>query len=504
MPRENLKYFREIGNGWFGKVIEGCADLRGTQINSRNENVVVKILSEDATNKEKAWFLGEATIYFKLCHRNILSLYGSCLESDPYLLLFEYCPLGDLKSFLCTNSDAQSKELLIRKNVPLRVAVEVGAGLRHMHEHGMSHTDLAARNCLVASDLSIKIGDYGTGVEKFSSDYYILGDRALPIRWAAPESMECTETTIETREITPLANLWSYAILLWEVAKWGDMPYGELTDEQVIKTLLSSKSGFKSIGCLLLLHSCEDVSSNLVNAIKSCLVLEPEKRMPLDKVRHILLRDQIESESKNFEEKWENSKPNKLKEQIKSSSMQDLRESSSLVEAEKYPSFRLGPEEPVKNVPNLLKNRFLLRDSDSETEEESWRGRVERGAYTEKVKQKSKSVADLMILVHIEPESDIDLSLGPLITTERRKKLSLTGSDGDLPSLVLNDEFDLTLRKLREPMVDVSLKGFKKQQKSLTFTHDLLNSLSRERRCEKNGISRGNKLLGEQIISILL
>lgn len=125
VPRENLKYFREIGNGWFGKVIEGCADLRGTQINSRNENVVVKILSEDATNKEKAWFLGEATIYLKLCHRNILSLYGSCLESDPYLLLFEYCPLGDLKSFLRNNSDAQSKELLIKKNVPLRVAVEV-------------------------------------------------------------------------------------------------------------------------------------------------------------------------------------------------------------------------------------------------------------------------------------------------------------------------------------------------------------------------------------------
>lgn len=68
----------------------------------------------------------------------------------------------------------------------------------------------------------------------------------------------------------------------------------------------------------------------------------------------------------------------------------------------------------MKNVPgHVLRPRWPFRDSDSETEEESWRGRVERGAYTEKVKQKSKSVADLMVLVHIEPDSDADMSLGP-------------------------------------------------------------------------------------------
>ena len=79
-------------------------------------------------------------------------------------------------------------------------------------------------------------------------------------------------------------------------------------------------------------------------------------------------------------------------------------------------SFRLGPEEPVKNAPgDIIRGRYPFNNSDSETEEESWRGRVERGAYTEKVKQKSKSVADLMVLVHIEPESDADLSLGPQV-----------------------------------------------------------------------------------------
>lgn len=54
----------------------------------------------------------------------------------------------------------------------------------------------------------------------------------------------------------------------------------------------------------------------------------------------------------------------------------------------------------------------LKADSDSE-EEETWRGRIERGEFTEKVRIKSRSVQDLMVLTHIDSSSD--------------------GEDGDLP-----------------------------------------------------------------------
>lgn len=131
-----------------------------------------------------------------------------------------------------------------------------------------------------------------------------------------------------------------------------------------------------------------------------------------------MLKDQIEAETSDFDQRWMTMRPNISREPTRSASLQDLRGSldseqwSSLTQT----SFRLGPEEPVKNAPGgLIRSRLLFRDSDSETEEESWRGRVERGAYTEKVKQKSKSVADLMVLVHIEPDSDAELSLGPQV-----------------------------------------------------------------------------------------
>ena len=35
----------------------------------------------------------------------------------------------------------------------------------------------------------------------FQEEYYCAGDMALPIRWCAPETLHCTDTIIETKEV---------------------------------------------------------------------------------------------------------------------------------------------------------------------------------------------------------------------------------------------------------------------------------------------------------------
>ncbi|XP_063995899.1 rho-associated protein kinase 1-like isoform X2 [Diachasmimorpha longicaudata] len=437
IPRERLKYLREIGRGWFGKVVEGTQTLN----ESRTQGIVVRILTEEATASEKAWFLGEALPYLKLRHRNLLELFGTCLETDPYLLLFESCPTGDLKAFLRSN---RKSEALSTEKIPLRMTLDISSALEHMHQNGFAHTDLSARNCLVSPSLTIKLGDYGIGVEKYPEDYYVVGDRALPIRWSAPESLVCTDTTIETRAITPKANLWSFAILLYEIASWGERPYDTLGDEQVIEMILSLN--FESH---LKLEDLQN-SKGFVEALKSCWKINPNDRVSLEEVIEALRGKDLV----NFEERWETLRPN-IRE-TRSSSLKELRATmdSDLWQGvpEEKPSttpqarFRLGPDEPLKN-PELRSQ--ISQESGSETEEESWRGRVERGAYTEKVKQKSKSIADLMVLVHIDDDSEAEWSLGPQVAEKPRKKINSSGSVGDLPS-VIADEFDEALRKLRD------------------------------------------------------
>nr|XP_033333413.1 rho-associated protein kinase 2-like isoform X3 [Megalopta genalis] len=481
VPREKLKYLRELGHGWFGKVVEGRADLEECKRISKNGGVVVRILTEEATTKEKAWFLGEATPYLKLQHQNILTLLGLCLDTDPYLLIFESCPVGDLKRFLLSNYDLKSQNALIKENIPIRMALDIAAGLKHMHDYGFVHTDLSARNCLVASDLSAKLGDYGTGVEKYPEDYYVVGDRALPIRWSAPESIECTDTTIETREITPQANMWSYGIFLWEIATWGSKPYNDKSDEQVIQMLLSLRTDSLPNGTQVLQTYLEGCASNILQAIQLCLDSKPQKRSTLDEVKQILLNEY--TDYLDFDQRWESLRVNKIK-HIRSASLQDLRGSidsdywTTIVDdTPRQSSFRLGPCEPVKNVPNV-KNIVVHHESSSETEEESWKRQIEQGVYTEKVKEKSKSVTDLMVLVHIDLDSDAEVSMGTQVPDKYvKKKLPASGSDSDIRHSVHTDEFDEALRKLRDSLPNntshkIKMLDTSERPKLLTLTMD--------------------------------
>ncbi|XP_071439167.1 uncharacterized protein, partial [Hetaerina americana] len=96
-------------------------------------------------------------------------------------------------------------------------------------------------------------------------DYYCADDVALPIRWCAPETLHCTDTTIETKEVTTSANIWSFGVFLWELCEFGRLPYTELNDEEVIVKVLSEKSlhlGPPSRPCLQ--------SNNLYHLMRLC------------------------------------------------------------------------------------------------------------------------------------------------------------------------------------------------------------------------------------------
>ena len=72
------------------QVVEG--EARGIVANSNKiHRVFVRILKEDATPSEQAFFLREAKPYRDLNHANVLRLLGRCLENVPFLLVFEAC-----------------------------------------------------------------------------------------------------------------------------------------------------------------------------------------------------------------------------------------------------------------------------------------------------------------------------------------------------------------------------------------------------------------------------
>ncbi|XP_059921001.1 uncharacterized protein lmtk3 isoform X1 [Gadus macrocephalus] len=238
--RHTLNYLQEIGNGWFGKVIlaEVLCDCSSSQ-------AIVKELRVSASPLEQRKFLAESEPYRSLQHPNILQCLGQCSESVPYLLVMEFCQLGDLKRYLRAQrkSDGMTPDLLTRDLLTLqRMAFEITSGLLHLHESNYIHSDLALRNCLLTSDLTVRIGDYGLSHNHYKDDYYLTPDKLwIPLRWIAPELLEEYRGSLIVTDQTKTSNVWSLGVVIWELFEFGSQPHRHLSDEEVLTFVIRER-----------------------------------------------------------------------------------------------------------------------------------------------------------------------------------------------------------------------------------------------------------------------
>ncbi|KAM9353479.1 uncharacterized protein lmtk3 [Symphorus nematophorus] len=238
--RHTLNYLQEIGNGWFGKVIlaEVLCDCSSSQ-------AVVKELRVSASPLEQRKFLAESEPYRSLKHPNILQCLGQCSESIPFLLVMEFCQLGDLKRYLRAQrkSDGMTPDLPTRDLLTLqRMAFEITSGLLHLHENNYIHSDLALRNCLLTSDLTVRIGDYGLSHNHYKEDYYLTPDKLwIPLRWIAPELLEEYRGSLIVTDQTKTSNVWSLGVVIWELFEFGSQPHRHLSDDEVLTFVIRER-----------------------------------------------------------------------------------------------------------------------------------------------------------------------------------------------------------------------------------------------------------------------
>lgn len=87
-----------LGHGHFGVVRKGSVKTDG----DGEYPVAVKSLRDYPTSRDLEEFLGEIVLMQKVGqHPNIVSMIGCCLDANRQcMLVVEYCPLGDLQTYL--------------------------------------------------------------------------------------------------------------------------------------------------------------------------------------------------------------------------------------------------------------------------------------------------------------------------------------------------------------------------------------------------------------------
>uniref|UniRef100_A0A1I7Z837 Protein kinase domain-containing protein n=1 Tax=Steinernema glaseri TaxID=37863 RepID=A0A1I7Z837_9BILA len=142
-------------------------------------------------------------------------------------------------------------------------AAQVADGMAYLHSMSFCHRDLAARNILVAEDETVKIGDFGLSRELGMHDYYRPDSaRQLPIRWMAPEALQDGTSTVHS-------DVWSYAIVLYEIVTYGSIPYVGFANDEVKRRVISKRLTIELPG---------EVPKEWDALIKACAQHEPTDR----------------------------------------------------------------------------------------------------------------------------------------------------------------------------------------------------------------------------------
>ncbi|XP_028837562.1 focal adhesion kinase 1-like isoform X5 [Denticeps clupeoides] len=251
VDRDRIELGRCIGQGQFGDVHQGVYKIpQGNPVFA----VAVKTCKSSTADSVREKFLQEALTMRQFDHPHIVKLLGVITE-NPVWIIMELCTLGELRSFLQVRRYSLELASLILFSFQLSTALAYLEGKRFVHR------DIAARNVLVSSLDSVKLGDFGLSRYMEDSSYYKASKGKLPIKWMAPES-------INFRRFTSASDVWMFGVCMWEILMYGVKPFQDVKNNDVIGRIESGERLAMPPACPPTLYSL----------MTKCWTYDPSKR----------------------------------------------------------------------------------------------------------------------------------------------------------------------------------------------------------------------------------
>ncbi|URE20777.1 LRR receptor-like serine threonine-protein kinase [Musa troglodytarum] len=212
---EDFNSANKLGEGGFGPVYKGKL--------SDGRTVAVKQLSV-ASNQGKHQFMTEIAIISAVQHRNLVKLYGCCVEGEKRLVVYEYLENKSLDQAIFGNNN-------LHLDWPIRfeICLGIARALAYLHEESrvrIVHRDVKASNILLDANLNPKISDFGLAKLYDDDKTHISTRVAGTIGYLAPEYAM-------RGHLTEKADVFAFGVVVLEVLSGRSNADQSLKNEKV-------------------------------------------------------------------------------------------------------------------------------------------------------------------------------------------------------------------------------------------------------------------------------